>query len=90
MKNISFNFQKNTIEISATFAKTASIYGSDAYIELMNARRDFPTFTIKVVKNAAKKHQAFKRFDTTAFKKEHNDLYQQFTKQVASKRFSIA
>lgn len=30
------------------------------------------------------------RFDTTAFKKEHNDLYQQFTKQVTSKRFSIA
>ena len=30
------------------------------------------------------------RFDTTAFKKEHNDLYQQFTKQVPSKRFSIA
>ena len=30
------------------------------------------------------------RFDTTAFKKEHNDLYQQFTKQISSKRFSIA
>ena len=30
------------------------------------------------------------RFDTTAFKKEHNELYKQFTKQVASKRFSIA
>lgn len=30
------------------------------------------------------------RFDTTAFKKEHNDLYQQFTKQVTSRRFSIA
>ena len=30
------------------------------------------------------------RFDTTAFKKEHNDLYKQFTKQIASKRFSIA
>ena len=30
------------------------------------------------------------RFDTTAFKREHNDLYKQFTKQVASKRFSIA
>ena len=30
------------------------------------------------------------RFDTTAFKKEHNDLYKQFTKQVPSKRFSIA
>ena len=30
------------------------------------------------------------RFDTTAFKKEHNDLYKQFTKQTASKRFSIS
>ena len=30
------------------------------------------------------------RFDTTSFKREHNDLYQQFTKQTASRRFSIA
>ena len=30
------------------------------------------------------------RFDTTAFKKEHNELYKQFTKQIVSKRFSIA
>ena len=30
------------------------------------------------------------RFDSTAFKKEHADLYKSFTKQVASKRFSIA
>lgn len=30
------------------------------------------------------------RFDTTAFKKEYNDLYKRFTKQMASKRFSIA
>ena len=30
------------------------------------------------------------RFDTTAFKREHNDLYKQFTKQVTSRRFSIA
>ena len=30
------------------------------------------------------------RFDTTAFKREHNDLYQQFTKQTASRRFSIS
>ena len=30
------------------------------------------------------------RFDTTAFKKEHGDLYKTFTKQIASKRFSIA
>ena len=30
------------------------------------------------------------RFDTTAFKRAHNELYMQFTKQIASKRFSIA
>ena len=30
------------------------------------------------------------RFDSTAFKKEHDELYKRFTKQVASKRFSIA
>ena len=30
------------------------------------------------------------RFDSTAFKKQHSELYKSFTKQVASKRFSIA
>ena len=30
------------------------------------------------------------RFDATAFKKEHNDLYQAFTKQISSRRFSIS
>ena len=30
------------------------------------------------------------RFDSTAFKKEHAELYKEFTKQVTSKRFSIA
>lgn len=30
------------------------------------------------------------RFDSTAFKKEHSELYKEFTKQIASRRFSIA
>ena len=30
------------------------------------------------------------RFDSTAFKKQYNDLYKAFTKQVSSRRFSIA
>lgn len=30
------------------------------------------------------------RFDTTAFKKNYNELYKAFTKQVSSKRFSVA
>ena len=30
------------------------------------------------------------RFDTTAFKKSHGDMYKEFTKQVSSRRFSIS
>ena len=30
------------------------------------------------------------RFDTTAFKKEHSDLYKKFTKQSASRRFTVS
>ena len=30
------------------------------------------------------------RFDTTSFKKTYGDLYKAFTKQVTSRRFSIA
>ena len=30
------------------------------------------------------------RFDTTEFKKQYIDLYKHFTKQVTSKRFSVA
>lgn len=42
MKNININFQKQTIEMTKTFANSASNYGSEAYNELMNAKRDFP------------------------------------------------
>lgn len=30
------------------------------------------------------------RFDSTAFKKEHSEMYKQYTKQTSSRRFSIA
>ena len=30
------------------------------------------------------------RFDTTAFKKAHSELYQDYVKQVVSRRFSVA
>ena len=29
------------------------------------------------------------RFDTTAFKKSHGEMYKEYTKQVCSRRFSI-
>ena len=30
------------------------------------------------------------RFDTTAFKKQYGELYRKYTKQVSSRRFSVA
>ena len=30
------------------------------------------------------------RFDSTAFKREHGDLYKDYVKQVSAKRFSVA
>lgn len=30
------------------------------------------------------------RFDTTTFKKEHAEMYKQYTKQTVSRRFSVA
>ena len=30
------------------------------------------------------------RFDTTSFKKAHNDLYKEYTKQITSRRFTIS
>lgn len=30
------------------------------------------------------------RFDSTAFKREHADMYKQYTKQTKSRRFSVA
>lgn len=30
------------------------------------------------------------RFDTTTFKKEHAEMYKEYTKQTSSRRFSIA
>ncbi len=29
------------------------------------------------------------RFDTTSFKKQHSEMYKEYTKQIASKRFTV-
>lgn len=51
---ITINYAKKAIEISKDYAKKASIYGSDEYIELKNAKNDFPTFRV-VVKSSPKR-----------------------------------
>ena len=69
MKNININFQKQTIEMTKTFANSASNYGSEAYNELMNAKRDFPSYTVTIVKTASKKKDSFKGLNLQYMKK---------------------
>lgn len=61
MKNIRLNYTNETIEITKTFEKKASTYGSPSYNELIKVRREFPNFTLKVVEN--KGSNGFKGMD---------------------------
>ena len=55
MSNITINAANHTIEMNKTFSKAASKYGTPEYIELQNARRDYPDFrTVTVAKKGAK------------------------------------
>lgn len=61
MTNIIINFKKNTIEISKSFAKKASAYGTEAYLELANAKKEFPNY--RLVIKSSKSKNAFKGMD---------------------------
>lgn len=53
-KNIAINFSAKTIELAESFEKKASIYGSSEYMMLQNARKDFPTYRIEIIKKSRK------------------------------------
>ena len=61
MNNITINFKKNAIEINKSFEKKASVFGSEAYIELFNARKEFPSY--RLVIKANKSSNTFKGMD---------------------------
>ena len=61
MSNINIIYQKSTIEITKSFEKKASVFGSEAYIELSDARRAFPSY--RLVVKANKSSNAFKGMD---------------------------
>ena len=48
--NLKINAKNRTIEMSNTFAKAASIFGSDEYKLLQEARRDYPNYRVVTVK----------------------------------------
>ena len=51
MKNIIANFERQTLTITKAFSKKASVYGTPAYKELAEAKRDNPDFKIIVKAN---------------------------------------
>ena len=51
MTNVRISHENNTIVITKAFAKKASVYGTPAYKELAEAKRDNPNFKIIVKAN---------------------------------------
>ena len=62
MKNITIDYAKKTIAITKSFEKKARVYGSDEYMELREARNEFPNFRL-VVKASKSGNNTFKGFD---------------------------
>ena len=46
--NVRINHEKNTIVISQKVAKKAEIYGTDEYMLLQRARKDYPEFSVTI------------------------------------------
>ena len=67
----------------------AEITSIEDAIKAEMTARDTEEMTVDVFKIRWTKVTS-NRFDTTAFKKTHADLYAQYTKQTESRRFSIA
>ena len=60
MKNLTVNFAENKIEISSKYANAASKINSREFQELMNLKKNFPTFEVSVVKSSTRKANSFK------------------------------
>ena len=48
------NYRKHAIEVSKSFSKKATIFGSTEYKQLKEAKTDFPSFRV-VIKSARKR-----------------------------------
>lgn len=59
MTNININHKNATIELNKATAKATSVFGSQAYNDLVAARNDFPSYRV-VVKTTKKTSDGFK------------------------------
>ena len=79
MTNITINYKKNTIEITKSFEKKASAYGSEAYYELSEARKAFPNY--RLVVKTTKSNNSFKGMDYD-FMKEYISKHDEDEKRM--------
>ena len=72
---IKINYQNSTIELSKATAKAASVFGSDAYKDLIKAKNQFPTFKV-VIKETSKRKDSLKGLNFSFMEnyiKNHSD-----------------
>lgn len=74
-----------TLEVTKTFAKAASRYGSEAYMKLRSARNDFPDFKVVVRSTATKKKDSFNGL-TYAYMEKYIEAHDD-EKETAMKEF---
>lgn len=73
-KSCSLNFTDETIDVTKSFMKKASIYGTPEYTELLNAQNDRPHFTINII-SSSKKSSAQKSISYDEMKEYVRDEY---------------
>lgn len=84
-KNFKVNFLSNSIEVSTSFAKKASIYGSTEYLMLTEAQKAHPEYKLTILKP---KKTVIKGIDYDFMRKyisthdEHAELLTAFEKLV--------
>jgi len=62
MNAITINTKARTIDLSNTFAKAASIFGSEEYRQLQEARRDYPSYRVVTVKQKGTGNAEFAKY----------------------------
>ena len=86
-KNFKVNFLSNSIEVTTSFAKKASIYGSTEYLMLTEAQKAHPEYKLTILKP---KKTVIKGIDYDFMRKyisthdEHAELLTAFEKLVKS------
>lgn len=60
MHPFTVNYKEKTIELTKSFAKSASHYGTEEYKTLAEVRKDFPTYEVIIKTSVKRKKDNFK------------------------------